>query len=290
MWRVALALVVFLAACSEGEKETFREVVDNLPLGDIVLNTDTVIVSDLISVQGDVEPSFTRYRCTGRSCTQVDPNDDPLVEPLIQTASDLLRFTDPAADHTTLPARRGVELSKSTINLDANGTDWTFTNYGAWLNHAAFNNIIGTATVAGVTLQTAYNVSFGDHTDSGTNPVVDGVWNGVMLGNTRHTTLDPTIRPLRGDATVKFALATNTLDVMFTKIVYLDTNQSLTDDEISWSGLAVANGSFERRNDVLGHITGTFYGPDHAEVGGVFTHPSAIGAFGAKKEPETEGQ
>ncbi|MCY4438873.1 MAG: hypothetical protein OXE53_01485 [Deltaproteobacteria bacterium] len=283
MWRVALALVVFLAACSEGEKNTFREVVDNLPLGNIVLNTDTVIVSDQISVQGDAEPFPTRYRCTGRNCTQV--NDDPLVEPLIQTASDLLRFTDPAADHTTLPARRGVELSKSTINLDANGTDWTFTNYGAWLNHAAFNNIIGTATVAGVTLQTAYNVSFGDHTETGTNPEGDGVWNGVMLGNTRHTTLDPTIRPLRGDATVNFALATNTLDVAFDNIVYLDTNQSLTDDEISWSGLAVANGSFERRNDDLGHIAGTFYGPDHAEVGGVFTSPSAIGAFGAKREP-----
>ena len=52
---------------------------------------------------------------------------------------------------------------------------------------------------------------------------------------------------------------------------------------MKWSGLDVANGAFERRNDVLGHIAGKFYGLGHAEVGGVFTHPSAMGAFGAKK-------
>ena len=282
MWRFALALVVFLAACSEGGKASLREVLEYAPLGQIVVSSDTVIVSDLVSVQGNVDPSLTQYRCTGRSCTQINPNDDPLIEPLIQTVSDLIRFTDPAAEHTSLPARRGVELSKSTINLDANGADWTFTNYGAWLNHTAFNSIIGSAAVGGVALQIAYNVSFGDHTE--TNPEGDGVWNGLMLGNTRHTTLDPTIRPLRGDATVTFALATDTLDVVFNNVVYSDTNESLPLN-ISWSGLAVANGAFERRNNVLGHIAGRFYGPDHAEVGGVFTYPSAIGAFGATKEP-----
>ena len=29
-------------------------------------------------------------------------------------------------------------------------------------------------------------------------------------------------------------------------------------------------------------IHGRFYGPGHAEVGGIFTHPEAVGAFGAK--------
>jgi hypothetical protein len=283
MWRFALALVVFLAACSEGGKKTFREVFESGgPVAAIVAGSDTLFVSDLISVQGDAEPSLTQYRCTGRECTRINSTDDPLIEPLIRTTSDLLRFTDPTADHTPLPARRGVELSKSTIN-QKNGA-WTFINYGAWLDYAAFNSIIGTATVEGVTLQTAYNISFGEHTDPKTNPEGDGVWNGIMLGNTRHTTLDPTIRPLRGDTTVNFALATNTLDVVFNNVVYSDTNESLPLN-IRWSGLAVANGAFERRNDVLGNIAGTFYGTDHAEVGGVFTYPSAIGAFGAKKEP-----
>ena len=287
MWRFALALVVFLAACSEGGsggKGSIGDILQGVVIlgqvGGIVQDSDTLIVGDLLSVEGDDPPSLTRYRCVRQTCDQDNSNDDPVIEPLFRKVPDLIALADPGADHSGIPARRGVELFKSSINQTANGDNWTFINYGGWLGDTAFNTLIGTATVEGIPLQAAYNLSFGN--DTGTNPATDnGVWTGVMLGNSRHTTNSPTIRPLRGDATINFALATNTLDVKFTKVIYSDTNDSFPD--MKWSGLDVANGAFERRNDVLGHIAGKFYGLGHAEVGGVFTHPSAMGAFGAKK-------
>lgn len=295
MRRMPLALVLFLTALlltacggkdggGGGSPQDILQGVNVVSqVSAIVLDSDTVILGDQLSVAGADVPSLTRYACAGRSCTQASAADGPLTAPLVRSISDLVAFTDPSVDPTGLPAHRGVELSRSSVNVTANGADWTFTNYGAWLDHTAFNTITGTATVEEVPWQTAYSVSFGN--DTGTNPVGDGVWTGVMLGNTRHTGPDrPAIRPLRGDATITYDLAASTLDVDFSNVVYSDsdTNESFSDG-MSWSGLDVSDGAFERRNDVLGHIDGRFYGPDHAEVGGVFTHPSAMGAFGAKK-------
>lgn len=285
MWRIALVLVVLLAACSEkgGGGGSTRELLQRVEVAarvsGIVLDSDTLILSDVISVDGDDPPSLTNYRCIGQSCTRLNQNDDPLIDPLVQTVVELVNFTEPEANYSEISEHRGVGLSENSFNRTVSGDRWSFTNYGAWLNHAAFNTIISTATVRGIPLQTAYNISFGN--DTGTNPVAEGVvWTGVMLGNTRHTSQQPTIRALRGDATVSFALATDTLDVKFNNVIYLDTAESFPD--MNWFDIDVADGAFERRN-IAGHIAGEFYGPDHSEVGGVFTHPSAMGAFGAKK-------
>ena len=278
MWRIALAFVVLLAACSKdngGGKigEILEHSIIVAQLGNVVLQTDTLILSDSISVQGDNSPSLAQYTCDGGRCAKTNQADDSVIEPLVMKRGDL--SVDRRTIFSETDRRRGVGLAQHTLpTTDKNGAEWSFKNYGAWLSHSAFNTAIGTATVNGTTLQAAYNMSFGD--DTGSNPKSSAQWIGVMLGNTRHGD----VQALRGDATVDFDLTTKKLDIAFTNIVNLDTNEPYA--KIEWPPITdLTDGAFEYRKN--GHIVGRFYGDNHAEVGGVFTHPTAIGAFGAGK-------
>ncbi len=281
MWRIALALVVLLAACSKdtvGEgTPTIGEILEDITVvsqvSNVILQADTLLLSDSISVQGENPPSLTQYTCDGDGCMKTNQADDPVTEPLVTTLSDL--SADPRTTFSGRERRRGVGLAQHTITVtDDSGVEWSFANYGAWLSHSAFDAVIATATVNGITWQAAYNVSFGAAT--GTNPKGNARWIGVMLGNTRHGD----VQALRGDATIDFDFATDELDIAFTNIVNLDTDDSQPD--IVWPTVTnVVNGAFEFQGN--GHIVGRFYGPDHAEVGGVFTYPTAVGAFGAGK-------
>ena len=277
MWRIALALVVLLTACSGGDKkviDVLRGVEITARVSTIVLQSDTLIVSDVLSVEGDDQPSLTQYACDGRRCTREAQTGTPLIEPLRELA-DL--SIDPNTNYREIGKHRGVDLAQYSVTSTQNGVEWTFANYGAWLTHSAFETTIGNATrTGGIVLNTAYSVSFGD--DTGTNPEGEGegVWRGVMLGNTRHGP----IQALRGDATLRFTFATDKLAVQFSNIRNLATNAQHPD--MKWPDFDVADGAFEFQNPA-GHVVGRFYGPEHAEVGGVFTHPTALGAFGAKK-------
>lgn len=275
MWRIALALVVLLAACGKDSGSTVSEVLQGVEiasrLGNVVVQSDTLIVSDVFSVEGDDAPSLAQYTCDGGTCTREAQTGTPLIEPLLDL-TDL--STDPRTEYMDIREHRGVDLARYSVTSNHDGAEWTFTHYGAWLTHSAFETTIGSATnTDGIDLGTAWSVSFGK--DTGTNPAGDGVWEGVMLGNTRHGP----VHPLRGDATIRFTFATSKLAVDFSNIRNLATDGSHPDME--WTGIDVSDGAFELRN--IGHIAGRFYGADHAEVGGVFTHPTAVGAFGARK-------
>ena len=281
MWRIALALVVLLAACSEksggGGTPTIGEILEDVTvvsqLSNVIVTADTLILSDSISVRGENPASLTQYTCDSNGCMKTNQADDPVIEPLVTDLSDL--SADPRTTFSERDKRRGVGLAQHAVTAtDENGAEWSFKNYAGWLSHNAFDTAIGTATVGGITLQAAYNVSFGAAT--GTNPKGNAQWVGVMLGNTRHGDVEA----LRGDATVDFDFDTDELGVAFTNIVNLETDASQPD--IVWPTITnVANGAFEFQGN--GHIVGRFYGPDHAEVGGVFTYPTAVGAFGAGK-------
>ncbi len=279
MWRIALALVILLTACGGDDKKVgdiLRGVEITSRVGNIILQSDTLIVSDVFSVAGDNEPSLTQYNCDGQSCKRETPSE-PLIEPLLSLGD----FpTDPRTDYTGIRKHREVDLAEYSVTSTHDGIEWTFAHYGAWLTHSAFETTIGSATKAeGMDLSTAYSVSFGN--DTGTNPGGDGVWEGVMLGNTRHGPA----QALRGDATVRFTFATNKLVVDFSNIVNLATDAPHPKMEwtgIDGTGIGVSDGAFTFQKDQY-NIAGRFYGVDHAEVGGVFTHPTALGAFGAKK-------
>ncbi len=96
-----------------------------------------------------------------------------------------------------------------------------------------------------------------------------------MLGHTRHGAA----QPLQGDAVMNFKLDATTMDVFFTSIKNLTTGDDYPD--LRFDEIPVSQGAFTSRTDTA-HIAGRFYGPAHEEVGGVFTYPTALGAFGGR--------
>ena len=85
-----------------------------------------------------------------------------------------------------------------------------------------------------------------------------------------------------GEASLAIETVDNpTLDVAFTGIVDIETNASRAD--LHWNGLSVSEAGTFRSGSGDDAIEGTFYGPGHAEVGGVFERDLISGAFGAAR-------
>lgn len=88
-----------------------------------------------------------------------------------------------------------------------------------------------------------------------------------------------------GDATVTVDFGTSAAAVAFTRVRNTDTNAALP--SMRWAGLPIAaDGRFAAPRDSFGRVTliGTFYGPAHAEVGGIFERNEIAGAFGARRQ------
>ncbi len=283
MWRIALAFVVLLAACGKdgGGGNRVGTVLEGLgvaaQLSNIIVTADTLIIGDVVSVKGDDTPSVSQYDCAGFKCEAAAGAEDDAARPLHQDLSK--HVIDPDIDYGEATEISGVQFARYSVRQSRGDVTWNYAAYGAWLKHSAFESLVATTQGQSVTWQTAYNVSFGDQT--GQNPDGNAEWTGLMFGSTRAR---QPFRPLRGGASLEFELATGELDVEFTDIVYMDTNEEFT-GSITFPGITVRNGAFSDRGTA--HISGKFYGPNHAEVGGVFTHPLAVGAFGAKKNPTT---
>ena len=119
--------------------------------------------------------------------------------------------------------------------------------------------------------------------ESGSNPVSgSAIWTGAMIGRKSHPT-QVERRPgalVMGDSRLTFDFATNEIDVAFTGI-RSDDNESYPD--ITWDNILVQDGAFGSSRGV-GYVNGTFYGPGHEEVGGIFERNEIIGAFGASRQ------
>ena len=109
---------------------------------------------------------------------------------------------------------------------------------------------------------------------SESNPVGEGgtaTWRGAMIGESGD-------KFLSGESTLVYDFSAATVDVRMSGI--RDWNTPQTYPDMVWNGLGVRGGTF---TDVR-TIRGSFYGPNHEEVGGVFDRGSTTGAFGAKRD------
>ena len=82
-----------------------------------------------------------------------------------------------------------------------------------------------------------------------------------------------------GASTVTVDLARMDADVRMTNVVDIDARARLS--SFGWTDLPIqVDGTFGNGRTVLG----SFYGPNHEEVGGIFTTSALIGAFGATRQ------
>ena len=175
----------------------------------------------------------------------------------------------------------GVAIMRATPSeTELLGQDVSITAYGAWLGNSYFATGQSTFSVLGQHGIATGPVSFGVST--GTAPSGPATWRGAMIG----TDVKPGAtfgNPVTGEASLTIeAMENPTLNVAFTEIVDIETNASR--DDLRWNGLSVSEVGTFRSGSGGDTIEGAFYGPGHAEVGGVFERDSISGAFGAARQ------
>lgn len=280
MWRLALVLVVLLtAACSEGDKKRILEGLDHVEvvggIAEVLAKSDTLMVSDVLVVEGT--PSLTEYECITETntCTRTSV---PLFEPP-DTLQELVPVTaSPDVERSDIRQYNGIDLAEYSATATRDGVEWTTSHLGAWLDYSAFETSIARGVKSdNVNVMAAYSLSFGERND--TAPQAETVtWEGIMLGHTRG---QDAVHALQGEATIDFELDAMTVDVSLSNITTVESGEERP--QIDFLDIPVSNGAFTERRATR-HIAGRFYGPAHEEVGGVFTHPTALGAFGARQE------
>ena len=184
-------------------------------------------------------------------------------------------------------ARGGLSRFRAKGEIEVDGDSLNVDSYGAWGDHSAF-------WVVGV--EGEHSPDFGAVSGgrfSNTNPrgvTGTATWTGAMYGTALR-------KFVHGDASVTYDFADNTVDVRLTGISDVNTPQGYPDR--FWTGMPVHNGTFGHgANTSIAYnqapdpeaspyyygswILGSFYGPAHQEVGGVFRDENMAGAFGAK--------
>lgn len=193
-------------------------------------------------------------------------------------------LSDRVGTHRFYTSIDGVNIVDIRGSDEEAGIVTNFNTLGGWLDYSAFavdvNSVVSGVSdgvdLRGTGFAAAY--SLGDAT--GTTPAFgDATWTGTMVGGDTSLTANRGNRII-GDATLRFDLPQNTIDVSFTNIRDIDAGRP--HGHITWQNIPVTSGSFS--TGFIGNsIDGRFYGRNHEEVGGVFERNQIAGAFGAKR-------
>ena len=147
----------------------------------------------------------------------------------------------------------------------------SYLGYSGWIDHSMFS--LAVRALEGGFHADAYSLGV----ESGTDPVSgSATWNGPVIGV--DTTVFERGRTFRGFAEVNVDFANADVDVAFT-VMRFHLEGNVVRPDITWSDLPLNDGKFGSDS-----IQGVFYGPNHEEVGGVFSRDGALGAFGGTRE------
>ena len=173
-------------------------------------------------------------------------------------------------------SKNGVELYRASQTIPLDDGDADVEGYGAWMKHNFFGSFVGETTIQGTYfLETGYGMSVGNI--SGRLPAISATYEGVMLGVDSSGANRG--EHVEGNAQLEFRVSAGDarMDVSFANIRGRSTGGSY--ENIEWrNGRVENNGTFD-----WGTINGTFYGPNHEEVGGTFSTVDIVGAYGARK-------
>ena len=243
---------------------------------------DSLLTGDLRATlaNGTVVPISTV--CTGATCTA--PAAGALLGTELALSVSDLGYADADgsgnARYEAVASHRGVSVAHGRGMTTFAGMSVERYGYGGWMDHSFFvvesgDVMDGPTLLEGAGLVYGYSVG----TAAGSNPTATGgaTWSGVMVG------MDAMAEgaAVQGDARITIDDFLNPMvDIEFVNVHNLVAGTTYND--MSWTDMAPMHGRFQGGTSTR-TIQGQFYGPDHQEVGGTFTHDSILGAFGASR-------
>ncbi len=223
----------------------------------------------LVWEAGGQGPTRTTFNCDGYQCVE----------------SGFLRSSTRGwVPAESLLMLRRVNNVPRVVETSTDQASYSYHIYGGWMEQATFMSIsyhfIGEDNPAAGN-QYIYSVAMG--ISNGLNPDVslDGTtWQGFVVGRDQ-TILNNLANAVTGEAYVTLNSVDSGLeaDVWFTRLHNVEERL----DDIRWSGLALQEGGFGRRDAENDWIAGQFFGDGHEEVAGVFERAGINGAFGGRK-------
>ena len=240
---------------------------------DISARADSLVVSTVHMELALPDETLTIRQvaeCSGAECQLLDPITGETETAGLDTVVVELGDAEPigSAHGITLVSKSGQQSGADASSL------------GAWMEHGAFM-LNGLRTVdedsQSNTLQTR---ALGDLADL---PLTGSAsWLGIMVGT-------PIAGDDRGDrlvgtAALNYDMTAGVLDAGFSGIKNIDRGTAHSVEAVIFSDLEVgADGTFSRGQSGV-RIQGGFYGPGHAEAGGIFEQSDIVGAFGVKRQ------
>ena len=302
-------LVVLVAGCGGGgegvqgirgsELERLRADPRVVALEGIAERADTLLIPSLhsrltITAAGETysETLTERMTCSGDRCRGSEGTDVTIADLLDPSSETFLR-------DVSFATRRGFDTVTTQSGFESRSLDpgVSFDNipdmreYGLWgrYGYAAVGVLDG--AIAGQaegerfrgTMRFAGALALGD--TSGTNPggVGGARWSGIAeAASTR------TFERRSGNASVTIPDLEHPRVTVEIDIEGFDIGSS------TWSGMSISSGGFGTRplgdssieaiTGLSDYLRGTFHGPNHEEVYGVFHTGAYVGAFGAKRD------
>ena len=192
---------------------------------------------------------------------------------------DFVNADDPISDDfqfAGIGSRNDVELYRSSQTIPLDDDEVDVEGYGAWMGHNIFGAFVGETTIRGIYFfETGFGMSAGNKSRS--LPATSAAYEGVMLGVDSSGANRG--EHVEGNALLEFRASVGDarMDVSFTNIRGRSAGGSY--ENIEWLNRMVENnGTFD-----WGTINGSFYGPNHEEVGGAFSTGDIVGAYGASR-------
>ena len=220
--------------------------------------------------------------CRGTSCRvdgEVYSTSDLLEEPT-EIAGIRVEY---AESYSPVMTYRGVSIAQARAQITAPshpGVSIDSQGLGGWLDYSGFS--VSASAVYEGPRSSGYTLAVVDHisvgSSSGTRPDLGvtgtATWEGAMVaGDTEfgHVVI--------GASTVSLDLAQMDVDVRMSNVWDIDARTRLP----SFGLMDVpvnSDGTFGNGRT----LEGSFYGPNHEEVGGIFTTDDLFGSFGAKRQ------
>ena len=274
---------------------------------DTIIASSTIIIDGTfetsiggigIPCNGDDAPTCPIFTSMPASLSLSDLIDAPVEQMVVDHGNMSPTLLFPDLQYEALPSEnQDLNLGWAGVqDTKPNGEAYSFRSLAGWMEHSMFlvnvydddgEYIIsdgrpypvsndGSRTLDGYFVEF---FSLGNATS--TMPTSTALtWSGTMLG------IIEGITDVRGDADVSLNLdivSTDGVKVEFSNIVDIKTGRGALISAVTWPHVPFStDGRFEKRGtDESVGIAGQFYGPNHEEVGGVFSISQMRGAFGA---------